>query len=99
MPHAGDAVLEKCIAALRKRKAREVNGRKIKMDGEAVNKGERAGVVCRESIKEIQNTSYNSHFQKTAREVWRRLLYAAAPARTAVGTDESFPRGGRLSPE
>lgn len=37
------------------------------MDGEAVNKVER-GARCK-SVKEIQNTSYNSHFQKTAQSL------------------------------
>lgn len=49
------------------------------MDGEAMNKGE-LGVACRESIKEIQNTSCNSRFQETARSL-EASLYCSARGR------------------
>lgn len=38
LPHADDAVLEKCIALSSERKERGKNGREIKTDGRAVDK-------------------------------------------------------------
>lgn len=78
MPHAGDAVLGKC----EEREEREESGREIKMNRAAVNKRERergGGGARRESVKEIQNTSYNSHFQKTTQSLAEASLYRGVP--------------------
>lgn len=66
--------------------------------GVTVNKGERGGGGRRGhvagGVKEIQNTSCNSHFQKTAAKFGEGGSFM--PRRPRSGQGESFPRGSRL---